>query len=420
MNEIPLITRLVIKNYRSLLDVDVALTPLTVLVGKNGVGKSNVINVLHFVRDGLMYGFDKAVTAHGGMSSLLCWFVDESEHIRIELCLDGASWSGEYAFSFGASKKNGCEITSERLTYKEKNRDKHLSVSNGNGCEQAASSLDNLGKSASPLFEVLDGKLIRLPELIERVRQSNPNASHRSLTVSKSAFYLSEVAAISPPAKRVRDFLVNMSFYDLSPAFVRTPQKATLPMPLLENGSNLATVLLEIQKGKKDYLITQALKVAVEGIEGYSILPVGQHLVTKLHYRFLNGKVREVISDLSDEASGTIRILATLAALYQQRFPSLLSIEEAEKEIHPDALELLGDMLEVATDSYQVIITTHSPDLITYLPADSLRVVDKVAGLTKIAPISKEQYDTIAENIFSAGGLMRLEGLERKEEPILE
>ena len=417
MNEIPLITRLVVKNYRSLLDVDIALTPLTVLVGKNGVGKSNLIDVLRFVRDALMYGFDKAVTAHGGMSSLLCWFVDESEHIRIQLYLDGPSWSGEYSFSFGATKENGCEIKSERLTYKEKERDKHLSLSNRNGCEQAASTLD---KSASPLFEVLDGKLIRLPELIARVRQSNPNTSHPSLTVSKSAFYLSEVAAISPPAKSVRDFLVNMSFYDLSPALMREPQKATLPMPLLENGGNLAAVLLELQRGKHDYLITQALKVAVEGIEGYSILPVGQHLVTKLHYRFLNGREREVISDLSDEANGTIRILATLAALYQQHFPPLLSIEEAEKEIHPDALELLGDMLEVATDSYQVIITTHSPDLITYLPADTQRVVDKVAGITKIAPISKEQYDTIAENIFSAGALMRLEGLERKEEAILE
>ncbi len=50
MSEIPHtnITRMVVKNYRTLVDVDIALTPLTVFVGKNGVGKSNVIDVLRF------------------------------------------------------------------------------------------------------------------------------------------------------------------------------------------------------------------------------------------------------------------------------------------------------------------------------------------------------------------------------------
>ena len=43
-----LITRLIVKNYRSLADVHIALSPLTVFIGKNGAGKSNVIDVLRF------------------------------------------------------------------------------------------------------------------------------------------------------------------------------------------------------------------------------------------------------------------------------------------------------------------------------------------------------------------------------------
>jgi predicted ATPase len=46
----PNITRLVVKNYRSLKDIDVRLQPLTVLVGENGSGKSNLIDVLRFPR----------------------------------------------------------------------------------------------------------------------------------------------------------------------------------------------------------------------------------------------------------------------------------------------------------------------------------------------------------------------------------
>jgi len=51
-----LITRLKVKNYRSLADVDIALSPLTVFVGENGTGKSNLIDLLRFVRDALTDG----------------------------------------------------------------------------------------------------------------------------------------------------------------------------------------------------------------------------------------------------------------------------------------------------------------------------------------------------------------------------
>jgi predicted ATPase len=64
MSQIPHtnMTRLVVKNYRSLADIDIRLSPLTVFVGKNAVGKSNVIDVLRFVRDVLVNGFEQATS----------------------------------------------------------------------------------------------------------------------------------------------------------------------------------------------------------------------------------------------------------------------------------------------------------------------------------------------------------------------
>ena len=69
-----LITRLVIKNYRSLADVEIALSPLTILVGENATGKSNTIDVLRFVRDVIKDGFDMALQNRGGLSALRCWY----------------------------------------------------------------------------------------------------------------------------------------------------------------------------------------------------------------------------------------------------------------------------------------------------------------------------------------------------------
>lgn len=375
MNEIPLITRIVVKNYRSLLDVDVALTPLTVFVGKNGAGKSNLIEVLRFVRDALTSGLQEAIMMRGGIRALRCWFADASEHVSIHLHIDGTSWSGEYGFAFGNRSADECELKSEQLSITDEHHQKRF-------------------------FKVVDGQLVK--------------ASHGRLTgpVSTESFYLSQFKA--PCAKAVRDFLTNMSFYDLPPAYMRKPQKLFPPFPLLETGENLASTLREMQKRSQDYLITEALEVVADGLDGYLIEQTKDQLITMLHYTFQNGRPFTLSSRLSDEADGTIRMLAILTALYQERFPSLLAIEEPEKELYLDGLALCSEVFQEAAWRYQVMLTTHSPDLINYFPADTIRVVEKENGTTKVGPISDHQYKSMAENLFLAGGLMRIQGLEAK------
>ena len=84
-----------------------------------------------------------------------------------------------------------------------------------------------------------------------------------------------------------------------------------------------------------------------------------------------------IAPNLESETDGTIRMLAILTALYQERYLSPLMIEEPEKALYSDVLVVCSDVLQEAAFSYQVLITTLSPDLITELPLDSLRVVEK-------------------------------------------
>ena len=62
-----MITHVSVRNYKSLADVDVELGPLTVLVGQNSTGKSNFIDVLHFVSDALRSSLERAIMDRGGM-----------------------------------------------------------------------------------------------------------------------------------------------------------------------------------------------------------------------------------------------------------------------------------------------------------------------------------------------------------------
>jgi len=213
----------------------------------------------------------------------------------------------------------------------------------------------------------------------------------------------------------VRDFLAKMNFYDLSPAEIRKPQKALNPFPLAETGHNLASALLEVQKRGLDYYITEALEVVVEGIDGYHVHQAGEHLVTTLHYTFSNGHKRQSTSHLTYEADGTVRMLGMLTALYQERYPSPLSIEEPEKALYPGALAVLSDLLKDAADyKSQILVTTHGTYFIDKLPLKSLLVVEKENGVTKIGPIMAYQQESIAEELFSPGELMQIEGLHRE------
>ncbi len=391
MSEIPHtnITRLKVKNYRSLADIDIALSPLTVFVGKNAVGKSNVFDVLRFVRDGLKNGFDRALLDHGGIKGLTFWYASQGEasDVSIHLYFEGPEFKGNYGFSFGMSGHE-CLIKSETL------------------------SLTTDPSRQTINFEVLEGQLLHVPEEIDGTMANVP----QSKRISQRSFYLSQLARLMPSVAAVRDFLEQMNFYDLAPDDLRAPQKATNPVPLLENGSNLASALQEIQRRKKDYLITQALEVVYEGFEGYSVVPLGTHLITKLHLASTNGHSQEVPSDLGDESDGTIRMLAMLTAFYQNRYPSPLVIEEPEKGIYARKLALCGNLLEEATLRYQVLVSTHSPDLIDHLPVDSFLIVEKENNVTKIGPLMSNQRSSIEKKLFSAGEIMQMEGLQKEEE----
>src|ERR1700722_12351433 len=68
----PFLRRVRIRGYKSIAFCDVTLEPLTVLVGRNGAGKSNFLDALAFLRDAMETNVTEAIKRHGGWSSILC------------------------------------------------------------------------------------------------------------------------------------------------------------------------------------------------------------------------------------------------------------------------------------------------------------------------------------------------------------
>ena len=156
-----------------------------------------------------------------------------------------------------------------------------------------------------------------------------------------------------------------------------------MPDPNLERfGGNLPAVVLHLQrKHPKAYgQILASLKEILPDIEDL--------VVTQTRTLALSLKQRESeqpwpVEDLSD---GTIQAIATLAAVFDPRIPVLV-LEEPENNVHPWAIRAFAEAFRLASETKQIILTTHSPILIDQFKPEELWIVQKPGPATRIDPL---------------------------------
>ena len=133
-------------------------------------------------------------------------------------------------------------------------------------------------------------------------------------------------------------------------------------------------------------------------------------------FQVTNTSLRFLANNMSD---GTLRALGILVALFQgnqeaQKRVPLVGIEEPEIALHPGAVAVLLDGLRDAADRTQVIITTHSPDLLDdkHLDVESILAVEAHDGNTVIAPVDDASRSVVRDRLFTAGELLRSNQLQ--------
>lgn len=373
------LTRVVLRNYKSIGNCDVGLRAVTYLVGANGSGKSNFLDALHFVRDALSGSLDNALNERGGLAEVRRRSSGHPTHfgIRLEFMLPGSSRSGHFAFNIGALRNAGYEVINEEC------------------------SVGGLG--AGPSYVVERGRVVHCSE------QAFP-----AVTADRLAL----VAASGMTAFRpIYEALVMMGFYNLNPKLMQDLQKPQDGRLLKPMGENIASVVAHLERAApaqigeiRDYL--RAVVPMVHSFERKSIGPMEtlefrQEMAGSEHpWRFL-------AHSMSD---GTLRALGVLVALFQgsEEFaPTLIGIEEPETALHPAASASLREALDKASRHVQIIVTSHSPDLLDdpSIDPDSLLAVVSDGGETKIAPLDNASTDALRERLFSAGELLRLDQL---------
>ena len=227
--------------------------------------------------------------------------------------------------------------------------------------------------------------------------------------LSESALLL---AVAGGPFGALARLLTEIGAYSIRPDVLRRPQRQSAGL-LADDARNLASVLGRLRQMRDPAAdrIRDMLGCLVPGVTDFRVARSGGCLAVSLAVR--RGE-RETWFDASRLSDGTLRLLGILAAIHQQPAPSLIAIEEPELTVHPGAAGVLCDELVEAAGRTQVLVTTHSPDVIARMPVESLRVVEATAGGTVIGRISGEQIAAVDDKLFSSGDLIRMEGLRRE------
>ena len=395
-----MIKRVYVKNYRSLAEVEVNLDRLTVLVGQNGAGKSNFIDVLRFISDSMRKGLETAIDERQGIKALRRWAPRRPYDIEIEIDIEQENLIGRY-----------------RIEIKSVKSEPEIYVSYNIKREKCNCILDNKVST----YEIYNGGWIKKPDLGKGqlifkfnekkeekidIKDILPNLDKKKLILPSIALY---------PFGELHSYLRNMNFYNIYPNEIRQPREASIEYPLDLHGKNIASVLKRMQRDKSKYLnnVKEALAQIVPGIIDIEVKPVAGFLTLKFIHKYEDNKEHDF--DASQESDGTLRVLGILVALFQEPPPFLLAIEEPELTVHPGVLPILADLVkEAAEKRTQVIITTHSPDLISQFNPNDIRIVDwNYQDGTTIGPVEESQIEIINEKLFSAGDLLRIEGLRK-------
>ncbi len=374
--------RLKIRNYKSIGNCDVELRPLTVLVGRNGSGKSNFLDALRFVADALRTSLDHAIKSRGGIDEVRRRVAGHPNNFALELEVDlGDGRWAHYGFEVAARKKGGFSVKKEAL--------------------QIRGGLNQLVGS----YRLDEGKLTHSSET------PMPPASSDRL-------YLVNAAGL-PTFRSVYDALLTMGFYNLNPESMKALQSPDAGEILHRDGGNIASVIGRIGNDRppikeriKEYLAT-----IVPGVTDVSRIPLGPK--ETLEFRQKVHKSPSPWKFLANSMSdGTLRALGTLVAVTQLAEGAapvrLVGIEEPETALHPAASGALMDALREAAVHTQVVVTTHSPDLLDRVnpETDRLLVVEIRDGDTKVAPIDAASLKVIKKQLYTPGELLRMDQLE--------
>jgi predicted ATPase len=381
---IGMITRLHVKNYRSVGErAELDLGRLTALVGPNGAGKSNLADALRFIADCMRMPLSSALAERGGIRAVLHAGADPTSGLELRVDVENELGGGWWSVTIVPENGHGgFRVEREEAAWRPTPSDSH---------------------ARDPF------RFLRAPEGWE----GPPGYVPMALPPTDLALlHHGAQGLLAPLVGELR----SMAVYAIFPNTLRAPQAPNPSEPMSSGGENWASTLAALDRSAWGAELMAALGRLVGDIDDYEVTDVGgRYLIPRFRHRVTGERETPRWLAAAQESDGTLRLAGILTALFQQPSPSLLGFEEPELAIHPGAIPVLYDFIAEASVRSQILLTTHSPDLLDLLPLDDVRVVDRRGGATTVARVDPRQRDLVKKRLLSASEILHAEGLRPED-----
>ena len=356
MSDTKAISRIQVAGYRSLKAVDLVPGRVTVLIGANGSGKSNLLSFLRMVALMRTQSLRRFAGEEGGASALLHYGPKVTKEISLRLEFEQATGANAYGARLGYAAGDTLLYLDEAVEYRATEGGEFKSVSLGAGHSEA------------------------------RLEEEAPKPG----------------AGI---ARAVLWWLARMNFFHFHDTSSLSPLRQNARQAddhhLLSDGSNLAAFLrrLASSEAQEDQAAWKRIGMLIQQVAPYvkrlepDLVDSTKPQSSAVHLYWVDKRDHRFgVHDFSD---GTLRAIALITALAQpvSRLPAFVSIDEPELGLHPAAISLLASLVRSVAPRCQVLLATQSPALLDHFDASEVVVTELHDGATQFRRLDTEQLE---------------------------
>lgn len=334
------LNRIILKGFKSIKEVDLELTNLNVLIGANGVGKSNFISFFRLLNSMIENNLSSYVTKNGGANNFFHFGVKNTPNIFGDLYFG----DNRYNVIFSSTTENNLFFEYESAMFHTR--------------------YDNWSKAF-----ILSGH--DKTKLLENKEE------------------------ISKYVKKSIENWVVYHFHDTSStSLIKKHCNINDNKRLRFDASNLAAYLYLLKEKFEDNYktIVETIKLIAPYFEDFQLRPnpLNEELIS-LEWKEINSDEFFNANQLSD---GTLRFICLVTVLLQPNLPDTIIIDEPELGLHPYAINVLASLIRKVSCQKQIIISTQSVPLISEFSIEDIITIDRT---NKETEFNRYSYDELKE-----------------------
>lgn len=326
------LSKISVRGYKSIRElVDFEVKDLNVLIGSNGAGKSNFIQMFNFLHNILELNLQAHVLKNGGSDA----FLYHGGKVTDRIYLKFEFGQNIYECTLEPDAKQSLFFTDETVCFHNPKYPSPMCTSIGSGHAESKLKTESQSKRYMTM------------------------ADHVMHAIGSWKLYHFHDTGFTAKVKGLCKIADNAC--------------------LRPDASNLAAYLYHLQRQKRTYYanIVDVIRKAAPFFRDFNLRPVpGSDENTRLEW-FEKGN--DSYYNAHSFSDGTLRFicLATLLLQPEENMPSVILLDEPELGLHPYAISVLADMLRYAATRNQVIISTQSVTLVNQFEPGDLIIVDR-------------------------------------------